>query len=85
MRQVEVVLQDMVQKYEKIRSETRSKFAQETRKSRKLMHLKKIKTLDHHIYQCENKIALCVHKQYSLEQLEITKGNPYVLPYALTK
>jgi len=73
MRQVEAVLQDMVLKYERIRRETKVKFSQESKKSRKLLHLKKIKTLDYHINQCELKIASCVHKQYSLEQLEITR------------
>ena len=73
MRQVEVVLQDMVTKYERIRRETKVKFKQADKKSRKLLHLKKIKTLDYHINQCELKIATCVHKQYSLEQLEITR------------
>lgn len=73
MRQVEVVLQDMVTKYERIRRETKVKFQQADKKSRKLLHLKKIKTLDYHINQCELKIAACVHKQYSLEQLEITR------------
>ena len=73
MRQVEFVLQDMVTKYERIRKETLTKFKQADKKSRKLLHLKKIKTLDYHISQCEQKIATCVHKQYSLEQLEITR------------
>ena len=70
---MEVVLQDMVRKYERIRRETKVKFKQADKKSRKLLHLKKIKTLDYHINQCELKIAACVHKQYSLEQLEITR------------
>ncbi len=73
MRQVECVLQDMVSKYERIRKETMLKLKQADKKSRKLLHLKKIKTLDFHINQCELKIAACVHKQYSLEQLEITR------------
>ena len=73
MRQVECVLQDMILKYERIRKETKQKFAQSTKKSRKMLHLKKIKTLDFHINQCELKIATCIHKQYSLEQLEITR------------
>jgi len=73
MRQVECVLQDMVVKYERIRRETMTKLKQSDKKSRKLLHLKKIKTLDYHIQQCEMKIAACVHKQYSLEQLEITR------------
>ena len=73
MRQVEAVLQDMIYKYEKIRTETRVKFKQETTKRRKLLHLKRIKTLDHHITQCEAKIIACVNKQYALEQLEVSK------------
>ncbi len=73
MRQVEAVLYDMVHKYERIRKETKTKFAESTKKSRKLLFLKKIKTLDFHIHNCEMKIAQCVHKQYSLEQLEVTK------------
>ena len=73
MRQVEAVLGDMVSKYERIRRETMIKLKQADKKSRKLLHLKKIKTLDFHIQQCEMKIAACVHKQYSLEQLEITR------------
>lgn len=73
MRQVEAVLQDMVVKYERIRKDTKAKLLQANKKSRKLLHLKKIKTLDYHINQCELKIAACVHKQYSLEQLEITR------------
>lgn len=73
MRQVECVLQDMVSKYERIRKETMTKLKQSDKKSRKLLHLKKIKTLDYHIAQSEMKIAACVHKQYSLEQLEITR------------
>lgn len=73
MRQVEYLLQDMVVKYERIRKETMTKLKQTDKRSRKLLHLKKIKTLDFHIQQCELKIAACVHKQYSLEQLEITR------------
>jgi len=73
MRQVEAVLQEMVSKYERIRKETMTKLKQAPKKSRKLLHLKRIKVLDFHIAQCELKIAACVHKQYSLEQLEITR------------
>lgn len=73
MRQVEAVLQDMVYKYEKIRTETKMKFKDAASKRRKLLHLKRIKTLDHHITQCEAKIIACVNKQYALEQLEVTK------------
>lgn len=73
MRQVEAVLNDMVVKYERIKRETMLKLKQADKKSRKLLHLKKIKTLEFHIAQCEQKIAACVHKQYSLEQLEITR------------
>lgn len=73
MRHVEAVLQDMIHKYERIKVETRAKFREETTKSRKLMHLKRMKTLDHHITQCEAKLIACVNKQYALEQLEITK------------
>ena len=73
MRQVEAVLQDMIHKYEKIKTDTKIKFKEETTKRRKLMHLKRIKTLDHHITQCEAKLIACVNKQYALEQLEITK------------
>ena len=73
MRQVEAVLQDMIYKYDRIKTETKVKFKEETIKRRKLMHLKRIKTLDYHISQCEAKLIACVHKQYALEQLEITK------------
>ena len=73
MRQVEAVLQDMIYKYERIKTETKVKFKEEVTKRRKLMHLKRIKTLDHHITQCEAKLISCVNKQYALEQLEITK------------
>lgn len=73
MRQVEAVLQDMIHKYERIKTETKVKFKEETARRRKLMHLKRIKTLDHHITQCEAKLIACVNKQYALEQLEITK------------
>lgn len=73
MRQVEAVLQDMIHKYERIKTETKVKFQEETAKRRKLMHLKRIKTLEHHITQCEAKLISCVNKQYALEQLEITK------------
>jgi hypothetical protein len=73
MRQVEAVLQDMIYKYERIKTETKIKFKEEATKRRKLMHLKRIKTLDHHITQCEAKLIACVNKQYALEQLEITK------------
>lgn len=73
MRQVEQVLSDMIYKYENLRRETVSKFKQATKKSKKLILLKKIKSLDHYIQSCENKIAVCVHKQYALEQLEVTK------------
>ncbi len=73
MRQVEAVLYDMVAKYERIRKETKNQFKHADKKSRKLLYLKKIKTLDFHIHNCEIKIASCVHKQYALEQLEITK------------
>lgn len=73
MRQVEAVLQDMIHKYERIKTETKVKFKEETARRRKLMHLKRIKTLDHHITQCEAKLIACVNKQYALEQLEISK------------
>ncbi len=73
MRQVECALHDMIHKYEKLRTETGVRFKQETKKSKKIIFLKKIKTLDHYIRSCENKIAVCVHKQYALEQLEVTK------------
>lgn len=73
MRQVEAVLQDMIHKYERIKVETRVKFREETVKRRKLMHLRRIKTLEHHITQCEAKLIACVNKQYALEQLEISK------------
>lgn len=73
MRQVEAVLQDMIYKYEKIKTETRLKFRDETTKRRKLMHLKRIKMLEHHITQCEAKLVACMNKQYALEQLEVTK------------
>ncbi len=73
MRQCEVVLRDMIFKYERIERETKQKFKEETAKSRKLIHLKKIKTLRYYIGQCEMKIASCVHKQYALEQLEVTR------------
>ena len=73
MRQVEAVLQEMVSKYERIRKETMTKLKQSEKKSRKLLHLRKIKTLDFHINQCELKIASCINKQYSLEQLEVTR------------
>lgn len=73
MRQVEAVLQDMIHKYERIKTETKIKFKEETTKSRKLVHLKRMKTLEHHITQCEAKLIACVNKQYALEQLEITK------------
>ena len=35
--------------------------------------VKRIKTLEHHIAQCEAKLIACVNKQYALEQLEISK------------
>jgi len=73
MRQVEAVLQDMIYKYEKIKTDTKARFAKETVKRRKLMHLKRIKTLEHHIVQCEAKLIACVNKQYALEQLEVAK------------
>ena len=73
MRQVEAVLQDMIYKYEKIKTETRARFKTEKTKRRKLMHLKRIKTLEHHITQCEAKLIACVNKQYALEQLEVNK------------
>ena len=73
MRQVEAVLQDMIHKYERIKNETKVKFKEEVTKRRKLMHLRRIKTLEHHITQCEAKLISCVNKQYALEQLEISK------------
>ena len=73
MREVEGVLHDMVVKYERLRRLAKTSFAQESKKSRKMIHLKKIKTLDHYIQHCENKISVCVQKQYALEQLEVTK------------
>ena len=73
MRQAERALHDMIFKYEKLRQESCAKFKEETKKTKKLFLLKKIKTLDHYINACENKIAVCVHKQYALEQLEVTK------------
>jgi hypothetical protein len=73
MRQVECALQDMIYKYEKLRRDARTEFQSETKKSKKLIHLKKMKMLDHYIRTCENRLAVCVHKQYALEQLEVTK------------
>ncbi len=73
MRQCEVVLRDMIFKYERIERDTKMKFKEENTKSRKLVYLKKIKTLRYYISQCEMKIATCVHKQYALEQLEVTR------------
>jgi len=73
MRQCEVVLRDMIFKYERIERETKEKFKEEKTRSRKLIHLKKIKTLRYYIGQCEMKIANCIHKQYALEQLEVTR------------
>lgn len=73
LRKVEGMLHEMVKKYEGIRAETLVAFRESTMKSRKLVLLKKKKTLEHHIRQCENKIAVCVQKQYALEQLEVTK------------
>ena len=73
MRQVEAVLQDMIHKYERIKNETKVKFKEEVTKRRKLMHLRRIKTLEHHITQCEVKLISCINKQYALEQLEISK------------
>lgn len=73
MRQVEAVLQDMIHKYERIKTEAKVKFKEESVKRRKLVHLKRIKTLEHHITQCEAKLIACVNKQYALEQLEISK------------
>lgn len=73
MRQVEAVLQDMIHKYERIKKEAKCKFNQELIKRRKLVHLRRIKTLEHHITQCEAKLIACVNKQYALEQLEVSK------------
>lgn len=73
MRQVEAVLQEMIHKYERIKTETKVRFSEEPNKRRKLMHLKRMKTLDHHIVQCEAKLIACVNKQYALEQLEVAK------------
>ena len=73
MRQVEAVLQEMIYKYERIKTETKVRFTEEPTKRRKLMHLKRMKTLDHHIVQCEAKLIACVNKQYALEQLEVAK------------
>lgn len=73
MRQVEAVLQDMIHKYERIKTEAKVKFKEESVKRRKLVHLKRIKTLEHHITQCDAKLIACVNKQYALEQLEVSK------------
>jgi phage shock protein A len=73
MQHVECLFRDMIVKYEKIREETRLQLHKTHKKSRKLIHLKKIKTLDYHITQCENKIAACMQKQHALEQLELTR------------
>ena len=73
MRQAESALRDMIFKYEKLRVEACTKFKEESKKKKRLFLLKKIKTLDHYINACENKIAVCMHKQYALEQLEVTK------------
>jgi len=70
---VETTLHEMIKKYSKIRVTTLQEFRVCTMRSSKLVLLKKKKTLDHHIQQCEIKTAVCVQKQYALEQLEVTK------------
>tara|TARA_Y100001958_G_C21237341_1_gene564122 strand:+ start:2028 stop:2807 length:780 start_codon:yes stop_codon:yes gene_type:complete len=73
LRRVETTLKEMIKKYNKIRVTTLEEFRECTVRSSKIVLLKKKKTLEHHIQQCENKIAVCVQKQYALEQLEVTK------------
>jgi len=73
LRRVETTLQEMIKKYNKIRVTTLEEFRRCSVRSSKIVLLKKKKTLDHHIQQCEIKIAVCVQKQYALEQLEVTK------------
>ena len=73
LRKVETTLHEMIKKYENIRLSTISEFKACKTKRSKLVLLKKKKTLEHHIQQCENKVAVCVQKQYALEQLEVTK------------
>ena len=73
LRKVETTLHEMIKKYENIRLSTIAEFKACKAKRSKLVLLKKKKTLEHHIQQCENKVAVCVQKQYALEQLEVTK------------
>ena len=73
LHKVETTLHEMIKKYENIRLSTISEFKACKTKRTKLVLLKKKKTLEHHIQQCENKVAVCVQKQYALEQLEVTK------------
>ena len=48
---MEAVLQDMIHKYERIKAEAKVQLCKEESltKRRKLVHLKRIKTLEHHI------------------------------------
>ena len=73
LRRVETTLQEMIKKYNKIRVTTLEEFRRCSVRSSKIVLLKKKQPLDHHIQQCEIKIAVCVQKQYALEQLEVTK------------
>ena len=72
-RKVEGMLQEMCTKYVNIRADTLRQFKASKHKSSKMALLRKKKMLDFHIEQCHAKIAVCVQKQYALEQLEVTK------------
>lgn len=72
-RKVESMLQEMCTKYVNIRADTLRQFKVSRHKSSKMALLRKKKMLDFHIEQCHTKIAVCVQKQYALEQLEVTK------------
>lgn len=70
---VEALLRDMMKKYEKECRGCLEEFRQTKEKRRKILILKKKKTIELHIKQCESRITSCIQRQYSLEQLELTR------------
>lgn len=73
LRAVEAMLGEMVKKYEYLRRETIADIRDCKTKNKKILLMKRVKVLDAHINQCSQKQCACMNKQYSLEQLEITK------------
>ena len=73
LRCLETLYTDMIKKYERERDECLIKFKQASSKSEKMRILRKRKMLSVHIGHCESRITSCAQRQYSLEQLELTR------------